>query len=111
MKALKNFEFAAGNESQYDWAKMLDGKIYELKEGEDYKCKAATFSTLLRNAARKYGKAVKTSTTETGMVIQATDATTEQIAAWVEADEVSKQKAKDRRVAKKAETNGESEAK
>ncbi len=74
MKTLKNFEFRAPvsrTGASYDWATLLDGKIRQLTEGEDYSCKAATFCTLLRNHAKKAGVSVRTTKVEGGLVIQA----------------------------------------
>lgn len=80
MKTLKKFEFASRTESTYPWEKILDGGIYELKEGEDFKCKVATFSTLCRTQASKMHKTVKIGNVEGGIVVQATKMTDEQIA-------------------------------
>lgn len=91
MITLKKFEFKdASDRSTYDWAKLLDGKIYQLTEGEDYTCKTVTFQSLIRNQAKKAGKAVKSGRVEGGLVVQAvplpegeenTEAATEEAAA------------------------------
>lgn len=88
MQKLKKFEFksaVAAEGSTYEWDKMLDGNIYALTEDEDYTCKATTFGTLARSAAKKRGKTLKINKSETGLVIQAQDATEEQKAEWAKA--------------------------
>ena len=87
MKTLKKFEFKSfGADSEYDWDKLTDGGIYQLEAGTDYKCKDATFSTLARTAGRRRGKTVKVGSVDGGLVIQAEDATRDQIAKWAEQD-------------------------
>ncbi len=73
MKTLKSFEFTApvGAKSRYDWDNILSGQIVQLEEGKDYACKPATFSTLIRSAAKKRGQTVRTSKVDGGMVVQA----------------------------------------
>jgi len=106
MKKLTKFEFSGGiGDSTYDWNKLLDGSIYQLEQGDgkDYECTTATFSTLARSAAKKRGKTLKTEKTESGIVIQAVEATAEQKKEWAEADAARKAK-------KKAEKQAESES-
>ncbi len=71
-QALKKFEFwefQVARES-YNWDRFLDGKIYKLTEGEDYKCKTPTFSTLARAAARKRRMSLKSSKVEGGIIFR-----------------------------------------
>jgi hypothetical protein len=72
MKKLKDFEFGTSAAKQtHDWAKLLDGTIYQLEEGKDFTCKPATMIALARLAAKKAGKALKATKVEGGVVIQA----------------------------------------
>lgn len=78
MKTLTSHTFTrAARESQYDWEKLLDGKIYQLEAGSDFSCKVLTFCSLIRGAAKKAGVSVRTQTitddkgNETGVVVQA----------------------------------------
>ncbi|QDU23295.1 hypothetical protein [Urbifossiella limnaea] len=75
MKSLKTFEFPASRvgKGQYEWAKLLNGGIYQLEEGKDYQCKTVSFVALARMAAKKAGKGLKASKVEGGVVIQAID--------------------------------------
>ncbi len=106
MKALKKFEFKEAADRQvYDWAKLLDGGIYQLEEGTDYRCKSTTFAMMARNQAAKKRKALKTSQVEGGLVIQeATAMTAEQVEAQ-EAKEAKRKADKDAR--RDAEANGD----
>lgn len=74
MKTLKAFEFkpAVGSQgTQYDWDTLLSGDIYQLEEGKDFTCKASTFSTLARAAAKRKGLKLQTGKVDGGIVIQA----------------------------------------
>lgn len=41
-----------GRKQLYDWKRWLDGEIWELKEGEDFKTSMSSFRTQAHNAAR-----------------------------------------------------------
>jgi hypothetical protein len=72
MKSLRAFEFAStGNRATYDWAKLLDGSIYQLEAGKDFSCKPETFLLLAKKHAKKAGKTLKASKVDGGLVIQA----------------------------------------
>jgi hypothetical protein len=76
MKTLKTFEFqgfGGGDKGRYDWAKLLDGGIYQLTEGEDFKCKPKTLQMMARNQAKKKGLKLKANMVEGGIVIQAVE--------------------------------------
>ena len=71
MKTLKAFEFPEdAGRSSYDWDALLSGKIPQLEEGTDFRCKAATFATLARSQAKKRGMGVRISKVEGGLVIR-----------------------------------------
>jgi hypothetical protein len=83
MKVLKSYEFAeAVGKAVYDWDTLLDGKIRQLEAGTDYQCKDATFGMMARKQGRKRGKAVRVGKVEGGLVIQAVEASEEQLAKW-----------------------------
>ncbi len=95
MKSLKKFDFpttrTGGGTSQYDWVKLLDGSIYQLEAGKDFTANVKTVGMLARKQAKKRGKKVKLATpaAEEGqpilLILQAYDATPEEIAAWAAA--------------------------
>lgn len=69
---LSEFQFDTGV-SMYPWAEWLDGKIYKLTKGEDYKSQTDSFRSTAQEHARKRGKVLRTKVTENGIVIQAVD--------------------------------------
>jgi hypothetical protein len=88
MKVLKSFQFktGVGKGGTYDWETLLDGKIRQMTEGEDYACKPQTVRMMAMKQGRKRGKVVHINKVEGGLVIQAEDASADQIEAWKEAD-------------------------
>lgn len=101
---LKTFEFKSfGSGKKHDWATLLDGSIYQLTKGEDYDCEDQTMRMMAYKAGRTMGKQVKVAACEGGVVIQAEDATEEQIAEWNVTAEATKAKQKEKRDAAKAE--------
>src|SRR5438132_7728295 len=96
MKTLKSFEFKSlADRKTYDWDTILSGKIIQLEAGKDFECKPVTMATLCRSAARRRNLIVRTNVlkdgegdaaTVTGLVVQASPASKEQIKAWEEAD-------------------------
>ena len=72
----KPHDFKTAAVSQYDWDTLLNGEQYDLKHGEHFDCKVATFSTLARSAASKrYKKLSVGIIDETTVAIKATDMT------------------------------------
>jgi hypothetical protein len=73
-KVLEAYEFkaAVGTHSTHDWGTLFDGRIYELKEGEDYNCKTQTMAMLARKNAKKQGKTIRIGKIEGGIVLQVT---------------------------------------
>jgi hypothetical protein len=71
MKTLKSFDFGpdGGDRSRYDWDKLLDGGIHQLKEGEDYTGKH--FLNRVKVMAKKREMKVRGKKVEGGLVIQA----------------------------------------
>lgn len=55
----------------YDWDSWLDGQIWELEEGVDFKVSVPSFRTLLCMTAKKRGKKTKTSLVDKKLFIQA----------------------------------------
>lgn len=111
-KVLKKYEFASRSESSYDWTKLLDGKIYECVEGEDFECKPLTFMALARSRAARELKGIRISQNEEGnIVLQAYELTEEQKEALTEKRQAAKDRMKEKRAEKKAaaEKNGEAE--
>lgn len=45
---------------KYDWAKLLDGSIWELQPGIDFECSPQTFQSCAHRAAKKRNLTVKT---------------------------------------------------
>lgn len=105
MKTLKKFEFKGRAEAIYDWAKLLDGGIYQLDSGEDFECKIGTMMMLVRTRARKNGKTVQVTKTEdgNGIVLQAHVASDEQKAEWKTQDAARKVRNAAKRAAGQAE--------
>lgn len=71
MKTLKTFTFTNGGARGYDWDTLLDGGIYQMKEGEDYICKAETVKFLAKARAKTKGLTVQVQKIEGGLVLQA----------------------------------------
>ena len=119
MKTLKKYEFQAfgAGRSDYDWDAILNGSTNQLTQGEDYTCKTVTFATLARSAARKRGMILQTGKPAEGepegIVVKASPANEEQLAAWAEADEAAKAKKAEKKAAEgtdgEGEDNGEGE--
>jgi hypothetical protein len=110
MKQLKKFEFPVstrGRQSYIDWEKILDGNNYLLTRGEDYQCQDDTLRTLIYRQARLRGKTVRMAEFEKGkegaLVIQAQDASPDQLKLW--ADQYRKREERAAREA--AEADGE----
>lgn len=75
MQTLKSFEFVAtARQSSYDWAKILDGGIHQLTEGEDYTCKRANFCLMAKKKAKALMLNVVINRVEGGLVLQASPA-------------------------------------
>lgn len=78
MKVLESFEFkefgARGEKRDYDT--LLDGRIRELTQGEDFQCKVSTFCIGCRKAAKAKGLKVRLSAPKDGdtVVLQAVNA-------------------------------------
>lgn len=56
-RVLEQFEFGTtgASKGRYPWAEWTDGKIRELKHGEDFQCKPSTMATMVRGYAKKNG--------------------------------------------------------
>jgi hypothetical protein len=82
MEKLTSYTFNESNakKSEYDWDTLLDGGIYKLVSGEDFKCKPGSFRTIATNAAKKLGKGVRINKVEGGLVIQAYPLPAEEVA-------------------------------
>lgn len=76
MKVLASYEFKATvAKATYDWAKLLDGGIYQVTKGDDFECKTSTFAMMSRMRAKKLGKTVRISKVDDDtLVIQAVPA-------------------------------------
>lgn len=61
----------AGRSEQYPYAEWLDGQIWQLVEGEDYKSKSTSMLTNIRQAAQKRDLKVRTRFVDGGIVVQA----------------------------------------
>lgn len=114
-KVLKKFEFKAstfGQASTYDWATLLDGKIYMLAEGEDYKCSTGSMMANITGAAAKAHKKVNVNRTEGGIVMQAGAAfTEEEVQAYEEKQAAMKERYKEGEKARKPLKKAVAEAK
>lgn len=52
-------EFPRMDRAKFDWTKLLDGKIYQLKKGVDFTILPASFRSSAWNAGARYGKKVR----------------------------------------------------
>jgi hypothetical protein len=101
MKVVKGYEFSGGvGKESYPWATILDGQPRMIEQGVDFSCKLETYCTLARNAGRRVGKVVKINKVDGGIMLQAVEASPEQLAKWEEADE---EKAAEKEAAEAAE--------
>jgi hypothetical protein len=51
-------------QSRYPWNRWLDGQVWELKHGEDFRGKSETFRTNAKHQARRRGGNVRTARLE-----------------------------------------------
>ena len=111
MEKLKAFEFASpAAKPQYDWDTLLNGDIYKLKAGTDYKCSETTIRMMALANGRKRGVYVKTAKVDGGVVIQQVGpASEEDIAKWARQADKAKEAAKVRAEKKKAKATEEPE--
>lgn len=55
-RVLKNFDFgASGRQSGPDWAKLMNGKIWQLTKGRDYKSTSKSLQTMAAAKAKEVG--------------------------------------------------------
>lgn len=74
MKELKEFAFVKGGRRIRDWDKLLDGGIYLLESGVDFKCKATSMRSVASAVAKNRGKKLRATIKPDGnVVIQAYD--------------------------------------
>lgn len=55
--------------SEYDWEKILDGKVHQLTQGEDFLGQAASTLTRARQLAKRVGKAIRATVKDDGKTI------------------------------------------
>ena len=62
MREVKQFKFArnAGGNAKYDWDKILNGKSWELKQGEDFTMQPRTFVAHAHGTAKRRNMTVRT---------------------------------------------------
>lgn len=58
-KTLDKFP-AAGGQARYPWDEWLNGQVWELRQGEDYNAKSATFLQNARSQGDKRGGRIRT---------------------------------------------------
>lgn len=70
-KVLTDFPMTFRGKRMYPWDRWLDGQIWQLVSGEDFRITPVSFRRLAFAAARKRGIRVKTSRVGDDVVIQA----------------------------------------
>jgi hypothetical protein len=74
-KKLKTFDFQReqGSKYSYPWDKWLDGNIWELSQGEDFResISPSNFRIMAYQAAKKRGLKIRTSVQKEKVIIQA----------------------------------------
>lgn len=82
-KVLDSFDFPHGGRKgiEYDWASILDGKIYQLVQGTDFDAEPKTFIGAVARAANLQGKRVKRQIDGKTIVLQAVPKGTAVVAA------------------------------
>ena len=70
-KAIKDFEFPESRRMRYRWNKLLDGQIWELERGKDFKVSIEQMRKNVYNAAWSRGLRVRTSCKGNKLYIQA----------------------------------------
>jgi hypothetical protein len=72
-KTLDTFEFPHGGRKgiEYDWDSILDGKIHQLKQGEDFTAEPKTFVGAVARAANSRNLRVKRQIDGKVLVLQA----------------------------------------
>lgn len=108
-KVLKKFDFTPrGPQAIYPWSEWLNGKLWQLTEGEDYTCKTQTLVTMAKNQVGSKGQELKFQKVEGGVVIQCEGEPDEENGKAFKAAAAQYQKdRKARQKAKLAEGNGE----
>ena len=73
---LEEFDFSlytcsVGRNEKYPWSEWMDGQIWKLKQGVDFKTKTSSFAAGIRARARKNGIQLKTAMFGEYVVFQA----------------------------------------
>jgi hypothetical protein len=55
-RTLETFDFATADRGTYQWRQWLDGQIWQLRQGEDFKGKPQSFANSARRAATRAGR-------------------------------------------------------
>jgi hypothetical protein len=66
MREVKEFQFArnTGGNAKYDWDSILNGKTWELTQGEDFEMEPRTFVAHCHGTAKRRGVKVRTHTNQ-----------------------------------------------
>lgn len=70
-KVMKTYEFPASKRMRYPWDKWLDGQIWELSRGDDFKIGAEQMRRNVYGAAWSRGLRVRTTRDQGNLILQA----------------------------------------
>lgn len=69
-KTLETFTLKSGRSEQRDWSKLFDGKVHELKRGEDFEIALDSFRGTAGSAARRHGGKLESRADQKAGVLQ-----------------------------------------
>lgn len=69
-EVLEEFDFRRRGESRYPWDQWFDGRIWKLKQGEDFKCSLNAFYYGAYRAAGKRGGKIRLTKREDCIIFQ-----------------------------------------
>lgn len=59
MKEVKDFAFEDSSRNKYDWDTILNGKVWKLEKGKDFKCSTKSMAALAKMTAKSRNINVK----------------------------------------------------
>lgn len=71
MKEVKDFAFEDSSRNKYDWDTILNGKVWKLENGKDFKCSTKSMAALAKMTAKGRNLKIKTKVDGDDLVLQA----------------------------------------
>lgn len=71
-KMLDDFQFSSGRKTKYPWNTWLNGKIWQIKQGEDFDCSVTSMYSVLVQTAKRKGLKYKINCTSDSLIFKVT---------------------------------------